>query len=95
MARHNYCTLEHHQKMLDSGFTESSPGYYYKEVGTHPGEVSLYISVTHGRLDHTCSHWTASKVSDEGVYLVCNRDDNFQDPVTALVTAEVRGWRAQ
>ena len=95
MARHNYCTPEQHQKMLAAGFVESSPGHYAKDVGEWPGQVSLYITVTYRMLDHSIYYWTASSVSDEGVSLVCKLADNFQDPVTALVTAEVRGWRAQ
>lgn len=97
MAHHKYCTLEHHQKILDSGFVPESDYGYTRSVGELSDGTpdSQFLIPVLDRLQNF-QYWVAVYISSSGVlHYVCGKGDNFQDPVTALVTAEARGWRAQ
>lgn len=97
MARHNYCTLEQHQKILDSGFVPEKDYGYLRSVGElSDGTPDTQFLIPVLDRVRNFQHWAAIAVSPSGgMQFVCGKNDNFQDPVTALVTAEVRGWRAQ
>jgi len=83
MTRHNYCTPEHHKKLIESGFIPDLGHGYLRQVGELSDGVpdSQFLTPVLDRMQ-TFLYWSAIS-------------DNFQDPITALVTAEVRGWRAQ
>lgn len=97
MARHKYCTLEQHQKILDSGFVPQTEYGYLRSVGEISDGTpdSQFLIPVLDRMQNF-QYWVAVSISYSGaLQYVCDKDDKFQDPVTALVTAEVRGWRAQ
>lgn len=97
MARYNYCTPEHHKKLIESGFIPDLGHGYLRQVGELSDGVpdSQFLTPVLDRMQ-TFLYWSAISISPSGaLQYACNKDDNFQDPITALVTAEVRGWRTQ
>lgn len=92
-----FCTVDHHKKLVESGFNPDHGYGYLRLVGELSDGVpdSQFLLPVLGRMQDFL-YWSAIAIGPSGgIEFVCNKDDNFQDPVTALVTAEVRGWRAQ